>query len=210
VFEDLAFWTGPTDFNLVTQDGSEKVRASFPSSSLFRVLRVEPQLGRGFLMEEDRPRGPQTVVISYKLWQERFGGDAQVLGRSLTVDTYGRRTYTIVGVMPPQFQISRRHRALAGRGIGTACRKIGEAGIGWRCSHGSSRGVTLAQAQAQMNGIQARLAQEHSGAARRSWKFPSCRCCDKQSGAARARRCWSCGVVGRGRVVDRVRERREI
>src|SRR5216110_1498832 len=88
VFEEMAFWTGPTDFNLVTQDGSDKVRASYPSSSLFRVLRVEPQLGRGFLAEEDPPRGPQTAVISHKLWQEHFGGDPQVLGRSLTVDTY--------------------------------------------------------------------------------------------------------------------------
>src|SRR6188474_1175772 len=48
-FEDLAFWTGPTDFNLVTQNGSETVRASYPSSTLFSVLRVEPRLGRGFL-----------------------------------------------------------------------------------------------------------------------------------------------------------------
>ena len=40
-FEEMAFWTGPTEFNLVTQDGSEKVRASYPSSSFFRVLRVE-------------------------------------------------------------------------------------------------------------------------------------------------------------------------
>src|SRR5258708_31299576 len=103
-FEDMAFWTGPTDFNLVTEDGSEKVRASFPLSSLLHVLRVEPQLGRGFLPEEDLPRGPQTAVISHRLWQERFGGDPQVIGRSLTVDTYGRRTYTIVGVMPPSFQ----------------------------------------------------------------------------------------------------------
>jgi len=99
----LAFWTGPTDLNLVTQNGAEKVRASFPSSSLFHVLHVAPELGRGFLSEEDRPRGPQTAVISHKLWQERFGGDPQVLGRSFTADTYGRRIYTIVGVMPPQF-----------------------------------------------------------------------------------------------------------
>src|SRR5579872_4367189 len=45
-FGDIAFWTGPTDFNLITQDGLAKVRASYPSSSLFRVLQVEPSLGR--------------------------------------------------------------------------------------------------------------------------------------------------------------------
>src|ERR1051326_8838538 len=52
-FEELSFWTGPNDFTLVTMDGSEKVRQSYVSSSLFRVLRVEPQFGRGFLTEED-------------------------------------------------------------------------------------------------------------------------------------------------------------
>src|SRR5947207_5137847 len=102
-FEELAFWTGPNDFNLVTQDGSEKVRECYASSSLFRLLRVEPQLGRGFLAEEDREKGPQTAVISQRLWQERFGGNPEVVGQSLTVDTYARRTYTIVGVMPPGF-----------------------------------------------------------------------------------------------------------
>src|SRR5262249_48133493 len=51
VFEEMAFWTGPTEFNLLTEDGSVKVRASFPASSLFRALRVEPQLGRAFLSE---------------------------------------------------------------------------------------------------------------------------------------------------------------
>src|SRR6185436_589735 len=95
-FEEMAFWTGPSDFNLVTQDGSDKVRESYASSSLFHVLRVEPQLGRGFLAEEDREKGPQVAVISHRLWQERFGGNPQVVGQSVTVDTYGRRTYTIV------------------------------------------------------------------------------------------------------------------
>jgi len=56
-FEQMAYWTGPSDFNLVTEVSPEKVRESYASSSLFRVLRVEPQLGRGFLPEEDREKG---------------------------------------------------------------------------------------------------------------------------------------------------------
>src|SRR6185503_18422143 len=100
-FEELAFWTGPSAFNLVLKDGPEKVRESYVSSSLFRVLRIDPQLGRGFLPEEDQEKGPKVAVLSNKLWRERFGADPQVLGQSLTVDTYGRRTYSIVGVMPP-------------------------------------------------------------------------------------------------------------
>src|SRR5207244_11866490 len=91
-------------FTLLLEDGPEKVREIYASSSLFRLLRVEPQLGRGFLAEEDREKGPQTAVISHRLWQERFGGNRELIGQSLTVDTYARRTYTIVGVMPPGFQ----------------------------------------------------------------------------------------------------------
>ena len=162
-FEEMAFWTGPTDFNLVTQDGSEKVRASFPSSSLFRVLRLEPQLGRGFLAEEDRKEGPQTAVISHKLWQERFGGDPQVIGHSLTVDTYGRRTYTIVGVMPQGFQFPEDTELWLAAGWNglPQDRRAGH----WLSTLARLKpGVALAQARAEMNGVQARIAREHSGA----------------------------------------------
>jgi hypothetical protein len=103
-FDEIAFWTGPFDLNFVTPDGSEKVRASYASSSLFRALRVEPHLGRGFLPEEDREQGPQVAVLSHKLWLQRFNGDPNVIGQSLTVDTYGRRSYSVIGVMPERFQ----------------------------------------------------------------------------------------------------------
>src|SRR5690242_13755520 len=66
-FDEMAFWTGQTDFNLVTGDGMEKVRATYASSGLFKTLRIQPQLGRGFLEEEDRRQGPLTAVISHHL-----------------------------------------------------------------------------------------------------------------------------------------------
>jgi putative ABC transport system permease protein len=160
-FEEIAFWTGPIDFNFVTQDGVEKVRASYPSSSLFRALRVAPQLGRGFLAEEDRPQGPQSAIISYKLWQQRFGGDPHTLGRSLTVDTYGRRTYTIVGVMPQGFQFPEDTELWLAAGWNGLPQDR-------RSGHWLSAlarlipGVSLAQARAEMNGIQARIAREYS------------------------------------------------
>ena len=159
-FEEIAFWTGPADFNLVTQDGVEKVRASYPSSSLFRVLRVAPQLGRGFLAEEDRPRGPQSAIISYRMWQHRFGGDPQALGRSLTLDTYGRRTYTIVGVMPQGFQFPEDTELWLAAGWNglPQDRRSGH----WLSTLARLKPrVTLAHARAEMNSIQARLAREY-------------------------------------------------
>jgi putative ABC transport system permease protein len=160
-FEEIAFWTGPTDFNLVTPDGVEKVWASYPSSSLFQALRVAPQLGRNFLPEEDRPQGPQSAIISYKLWQQRFGGDPHTLGRSLTVDTYGRRTYTIIGVMPQGFQFPEDTELWLAAGWNglPQDRRSGH----WLNTLARLKpGVTLAQARAEMNGIQARLAREYS------------------------------------------------
>jgi putative ABC transport system permease protein len=160
-FEEIAFWTGPIDFNLVTQDGVEKVRASYPSSSLFRALRVAPKLGRGFVAEEDSPQGPQSAIISYKLWQQRFGGDPHALGSSLTVDTYGRRTYTIIGVMPQGFQFPEDTELWLAAGW-NGLPQHRRSGHWLNALARLNPGVTLAQARAEMNGIQARLAREYS------------------------------------------------
>jgi len=161
-FEEMSFWTGPNDFNLVTMDGSEKVRQSYASSSLFRVLRVEPQFGRGFLTEEDSAKGPQVAVISHRLWRERFGGDPQVVGRALTVDTYGRRTYTIVGVMPPGFEFPGDTELWLPAGWnGLPQNRRG--GHWLNVLARLKPGVTLAQAKAEMNAIQARVARQNPG-----------------------------------------------
>src|SRR5581483_10110333 len=162
IFEGLASWTGPADFNLVTQEGTVVVRASYASANLFGLLQVEPQMGRRFTTEDDQPKGAQTAIISHKLWQERFAGDNQVLGRSLTVDTFGRRTYTIIGVMPPGFQFPEDTEVWLASGWNglPPDRREGH----WLSTLARLRpGVTLAKAQAQMNAIQARIAREHPG-----------------------------------------------
>ncbi len=162
-FEEMAFWTGPSDFNLVTHDGSEKVRESYASSSLFRVLRFEPQLGRAFLAEEDREKGPQVAVISHRLWQERFGGDPQVVGQSLTIDSYGRRTYSIVGVMPPGFLFPSDTELWLPAGW-NGLPQNRRSGHWLNVIARLKPGVTLAQAKTEMNTIQARVAQQNPGA----------------------------------------------
>ena len=162
-FEEIAFWTGPTDFNFVTQNGSEKVRASYISSALFRVLRIDPQMGRGFLPGEDRERGPQVTVISHKLWLQRFNGDPEVIGQTLTVDTFGQRTYTIVGVMPQDFQFPDDTELWLPAGWNGLPQN--RRGGHWMSVLARLKsGVTLAQAQAEMNTIQARIAQQYPDA----------------------------------------------
>jgi putative ABC transport system permease protein len=70
------------------------------TASLFPVLGIDPLLGRTFTQHEDETAAPVTVV-SYALWQERFQADPNILGRSLDLD---RRPYTIIGVMPRDFE----------------------------------------------------------------------------------------------------------
>jgi predicted permease len=73
------------------------------SASFFEVLGVQPALGRKFLPEEDGPganNGADSAVISDRLWRRQFGGDAAILGRSITLSG---RIFTVVGVMPPGF-----------------------------------------------------------------------------------------------------------
>src|SRR2546422_345535 len=110
-FSDLAVspgWAGSTEFNLVLRDSTVKVNGSYASASWFPTLGGQPLLGRTFLSDEDRKEGNRVAVLGYGLWQRYFAGDPNVLGQVLTVDTYGRRDYTIVGVMPSGFGLPSR------------------------------------------------------------------------------------------------------
>jgi len=76
------------------------------SWNLFDVLGVRPMLGRAFTAQEDRP-GVDVAVLSYGLWETRFGADQSIIGRTVALD---RRPYTVVGVMPPAFSFPLRGR----------------------------------------------------------------------------------------------------
>src|SRR5215217_9500659 len=82
VFEDLALAQG-TSLNLAGESGAERIGAVRTTSNMFALLGARPALGRVFLPEEDAPGRPRTVVLSHALWQRRFGGDPNVLGRAL-------------------------------------------------------------------------------------------------------------------------------
>ena len=100
---DGAFVWSSTRFNLAQGGPTELVDGMWASGGLFDVLGVPAILGRTFTEADDRrgggPDGP-VAVISYSFWQRRFGGAADAIGRSLTVE---RVPFTIVGVAPPDF-----------------------------------------------------------------------------------------------------------
>jgi predicted permease len=84
-------------FNLADGSGVDRIRGAQITYDFPRVFGVEPLLGRSFTAAEDRPKGAPVVLISAGLWKERFGGDRNVLGRTLRLDGTAR---TIIGVMP--------------------------------------------------------------------------------------------------------------
>src|SRR5262245_21041037 len=161
-FENIAYWSGSGEFNLAMADGIEKAMCAYVTSSLFSTLRVRPHLGRAFLPEEDQLEGNRVALLSYEYWQRRFAGDPNVIGRTLTVDTFGRRDYTIAGVMQPGFRFP---------GLTEIWLPVGWDGIP-RARRGNwlsviarlKDGASLTQAQAEMNLIQSRIGQRHSEA----------------------------------------------
>ncbi|HKY41611.1 MAG TPA: ABC transporter permease, partial [Pyrinomonadaceae bacterium] len=87
--------------NLSGSDEPERVAAAKVSTEWFNILGVEPLLGRTIAANEQGPNGQRVLVISYGLWQRRFGGDKAVLGQTVSLDD---EPFTIIGVMPPQFR----------------------------------------------------------------------------------------------------------
>ncbi|MCP3144708.1 ABC transporter permease [Pyxidicoccus xibeiensis] len=91
----------PSGFNLVGDGLPERLSGMRVTGTFFDTFGVRPELGRGFLPEEDVPGAGRVVVISHGLWQRRYGGAADVIGQSLTLND---TPYTVVGVAPAGFR----------------------------------------------------------------------------------------------------------
>ncbi|HZI61978.1 MAG TPA: ABC transporter permease [Pyrinomonadaceae bacterium] len=86
---------------IVTEGGDpERLLGAAVSADYFPLLRVKPVLGRVFTHDEDKPGAPSVIVLSHSLWQRRFGGDPNIIGREVNI---GGKT-TVVGVLPAGFQ----------------------------------------------------------------------------------------------------------
>jgi len=104
VFEKVAAWE-PVSRNLTGGQEPERVAPAKVSADFFSLLGVEPLLGRVIRPEDQGPKGERVLVISYGLWQRRFGGDMSVLGKTVALDD---EPYIIIGVMPQRFWFDSR------------------------------------------------------------------------------------------------------
>jgi len=110
-FQNLAAFTDQR-FNMTGAGEPEELSVQQATPEIFNVLGVDPLLGRTFRPEDGEPRNTDVAVLSYGLWQRRFGGQANIVGQQLTLN--GTK-FTVIGVMPPSFQFHIKSRSGTGR-----------------------------------------------------------------------------------------------
>ena len=99
-FEELA-WVSNRSFALTGIAEAAYLSGATATASVWPLLRVRPALGTTFGERDDKPGADPVCVISHSTWQDRFGGDPRILGRSIALDG---RSYVVVGVMPASFK----------------------------------------------------------------------------------------------------------
>jgi putative ABC transport system permease protein len=153
-FESMSFssfWAA----NLTVDDKVQRVGIRLTTHDRLGVLGLRPLLGRGFTEEEDRPGGPNVVLISHRLWTHLFNKDPAVLGHTLSLD---HDLYTVIGVLPPEAdfpepkEIWQPLRADPEKGHG---------GMGREASGRLRMGMSVEQATADLTRIHQGWLQQH-------------------------------------------------
>lgn len=157
-------WDG--SFTLTGRAEAERIEGARVTASFFSVLGVTPLLGRAFFPEEDKPGAAPTVVINYGLWQRRFGADPKIVGQQIVLDGNG---YTVLGVLPPSFQFAPMPKAQIWVPLRPTPFQLNRRFMHWLDVVARLKpGISLAQAQMQMNAVGARIEREnpdtHTGA----------------------------------------------
>ena len=174
-FEDMAV----SSFISMTyghEEGTDRVEGMCVSPNLFGLLGLEPLVGRTFRSQESWPNH-HYVILGYDFWKQRFGGDESVLGRVIKLGpelamTPKEEAYTVVGVMPPGVRfLNTKSPILAPSGTNRRVdfwvplirdvHKRRDSNTFWDVVGRLKRGVSIAQAQAEMDTIAGRVAQEH-------------------------------------------------
>ena len=170
-FEGMAMYQccGFRELALSGTGSARAVRATAVSAGFFEVVGVRPALGRVFRPEEDTPGRRHVIVLSDRFWRTEFGGQSDVIGRTVKLND---EPYTIVGVMPASASVASWTGMASDVWIPLALADEQRAVRGGHNRDGVARlkrGVELAQAQAEMDAISARLAREFPQTDGRGW-----------------------------------------
>src|SRR6185369_9511052 len=156
-FVDMAA-SHETSFNLTGDGEPERVAAYAVNANFFPLLGVQPVLGRSFLAEEDQPGGNKVAVLSYGLWQSRYGADHNILNRTILLN--GEK-HTVVGVMPASFQFFAKDVRLWVPIALSAADWANRGGHYLTVVARLKPGVSVPQAQADMSAVMHRISMDH-------------------------------------------------
>jgi putative ABC transport system permease protein len=159
VFEKIGVYNR-NSYNLTGNGEAERILTGQCSADLFSALRASALVGRVFTNDEDKPGAAPVVVLSYALWQRRFGGQKSILNQSITLNG---KSYTVIGVMPPDYAYPSRVEMWVPVGPLSDDPSWKERGNhpGLYAVARLKPGMTQAQAQADMNTIAANLNKQY-------------------------------------------------
>jgi putative ABC transport system permease protein len=153
------------NFDLTGLDEPERIRGLVATPNLFGVFGAQPVAGRGFLPGDGTPGAPRVALLSYGLWQRRFGGDSGVVGQVITLN---EESVTVVGVLPPSFRwrgadlyLNPRHVVPEVFATTTDDPTQNRATHYLAVAGKLKPGVGLAQAQADIDAVIARIEEQH-------------------------------------------------
>ncbi|HEV3041991.1 MAG TPA: ABC transporter permease [Candidatus Angelobacter sp.] len=156
-FEDMAvFVTGKSVF--AGAGDPERISGALVSANFFSVMGLTPLSGRVFSSDEQRPGHANVILISYRLWQTRFGSDPHVIGRTVN---FGQDHNTIVGVLPSGFNFPSDADTWIPRIVSEFTQKKARQYPNLQVVGRLKPGVSWKQAQTEMDTIGQRLAQEY-------------------------------------------------
>jgi predicted permease len=155
-FDDVAYMQGAS---LIAADGgtAERLTGIRSSANLLPLLGARPLLGRLFTADEAHPDADRVVLLSHAVWQSRFGGDAEVVGRSISLSG---RPHTVIGVLPPDFAFPGPTTQLYLPMRSTAA-TWNRANGGLQVVARLRENVSLADARIDMDRVSAQLAEEY-------------------------------------------------
>ncbi len=144
------------DANVTGIDPPERVQGFLVSANFLDVVGVKPSLGRGLLPDEDQPGKDSVALLSYGLWQRRFGGEAGVIGQTISLNGVAR---TVIGVMPQDYNFPRGVELMAPLAQ-TPARVSNRRSHEFLAVARLKPGVSIQQAQADLDAITGRLQQQ--------------------------------------------------
>jgi putative ABC transport system permease protein len=161
-FSEMAAVNPNAGFTLGSPNEPVRLTGAGVSANFFSLLGIRFAFGRSFLPEEDQPGNNQVVILSHPVWQQRFGADKDITGRTVRLND---ATYTVVGVLPAAFQFATNAADFQARSqidvwvpLALDLEKLNRGTHPLRVIARLKPGVSLPQAQAELNVLGANLA----------------------------------------------------